>query len=1052
MAAPPPPPGFVPLNNDLGSSLQPGTPPPPPGFVPIDGEPQRGLIDDVGTSGAQGIIKGAAGLSMLPYRGIDWLLETASGGRVGLPDANDMTLWGGLLNPPAPETTAGRYAQTVGEAVGGSMVPMGAALARAGQVAGPTASTVVGQIGQNIVQSARSNPGAFVAGDAASAVTGGLAQQAAAEAGAPPGVQMLAGVAGGTVPGVVSAYRAPSGAPVGSPTAQGIAGQRAQEAARDAAAFDSHEIRPFGPAFNQGPVASIGKQLTETAYIGAPLRNNLDETMHDAATATNRLANDISPNAMAETAGVAVQRGLERYARDGMTRIDPDRLTAIGIDPNAPLQPPQIMSRLAAGRLLEAEDIRATERQAAHQAAIVNGATPDEATRIANAQVPPLAQGRNQLMQARRDVGDLSDVELNAVRSTPSVQTSFAVRREAEYEHAWRQIPGQMRADGSVNPQRLAAVNLRQSLDQIQGDIANQISGQGVVGGPLAARIGNHNSHFSLGDLRAIRTEIGRSMDDYNPVHQSLSRNQLSQLYAAASRDIEVGVQDLANRALINSRLPATSPDHVAPAVAHQAARALRAFQRADQYTRLGMERIERFNSILQTDNPQASAAKLISAATDGTRGNMRMFRAAMTTLNPADRAEFGALVVRELGNPTPGARGMIQEAGFSPNVFVTKYQKMSPEARNLTFTPQHQSALEDLFRVANRLANVEALANNSKTATNAINLTGGAAAINSMLHGDFQTPLIIGGSGYASSILMSRPEYTRWMTQYLQLRAAISDGSSRTMAPLARHIMGLEPDARYNPELWPVYATIAAENGIDANENKEQAVTRASATDRQGAFVRTTGASDPASAVQAVGRFVQETGPNLKIARTAMQSLNPDERYAVTSRILGSMGQTQGPDGAAGPFDVTAYSAKWQAVPDRGRATLFHGLEQGARGRIEGMVAATERLRQLSAGTATPMAVNAVGNAILDAGGPDALGRFMASKAGALWATSVINTTIYSKARGYETGPDHMLAQLKALESSAASDKIVGPMIKAAVGRVRAETASAAHPAAAMH
>lgn len=781
---------------------------------------------DVPASLARGINQVVAQVVTAPYGLLDWAGEKVFGGDF-LPDRSSDRMWGPVLNPAQqPSSRAGEYAQQVGQVLGGSVVPTGAALAVASRAAGPAATTTIGQIGQQIVQRARTNPAGFVATDAASAVTGGIAQQAASDAGFGPAGQAVAGIVGGMAPGVVAAYRQPSGDPIGTPTGQAIARDRATQAAQDAAAFEAQGVRPFGPAFNQGPVASVGKQLTETPIVGGPLRNNMDETYREAADATRRLADQIGPTALPETAGQNVQRGLERYARDGMTTIAPERLEAIGVNPNAPARPRQVMSEPQRERLDVAENYRAQERAELMEGAAWRGLTPEDAAAEANRLVPPLAQGRDQLRQARRSIADLSDDELRAVRTTPSRDTSFAVRREAEYEHAWRMLPDMQRINGTRQPQMVATANLQNAVRDLDGQIASQISGQTRIDGDIADRIraGATQGQFTLADLRAIRTEIGRAMDDWNPTKPSLSQRQLRQLYAAASRDLEVGVTDLANTAFRRYReIPPSDPRHVPREVAAQAARALRAFQMADRLNVAGMERIERFSRILRTENPQDAAQRLVAAASDQRGGNMQMFRSAMGALAPAERADFGALVVRQLGQPTPGARGLVQEVGWSPTTFATRYRAMSQEARDLVFTPEHQRALEQLFRIADRLSNVDALANTSRSGTNAINLTAGAGAVGALSSGDTLTPLAIGAGGLAASVLMSRPSYTQWMVRYTALRSAVREGRDEALAPLLRHISGLERDAQRNPELWPVFVAISQEHGVEPKQDRKQ-------------------------------------------------------------------------------------------------------------------------------------------------------------------------------------------------------------------------------------
>lgn len=781
--------------------------------------PVVGDAADMAMEPVRGFNKGLADFVTAPYRGIDWAIEGITGGRYGLPDVDKMPFWSQYMNQPESKSKVGEYLRAGGQGIGASAVPLGATFkaAQAAPRVGQATSTI-GSLWDDTLNAVRANPSAAAATDVAASVGSGVGAKTAEDMGAGTTGQLVGSVVGAMVPGGILAYRTPTTTPIGTQTGQSMARRRATEAATDADAFEDLGVRTFGPAFNQGPVASIGKQVTETPILGAPLRNNFDETMQDAANAALRISSDISGTAMPETAGRSIQRGLERYGREGVRALDEDRLTAIGINPTAPVPAQNIMSDAARQRMAQAETIRNTDRAIVYNQAIANGATPDEATRIANRQVPPLAHGTHNAVLGRRGVEDFSNDELSRLISAPSVDTSFRAKQEALYEQAWRQIPNQFRSNGSRNPQILVPVNLRETLGTIEGQLTNQISGQSTLSGPLADRILGRGAgrarpgQFTLPDLRAIRTEIGRSMDEYNPTQQSLSQSQLRQLYAAVSRDIEVGVQDLANRALINSRLPATAPDHVPPEVANQAARALRYFQRADAYTRAGMERMERFNTVLGTDNPQQAANRLISAATDTTRGNMQMVRAAAGALRPEDRAEFSAMLVQELGRPVNSARGIVQEVGWSPNSFVTRWNNMSPEARNLFFGPEHREAIDNLFRVANRLSNVEALTNTSRSGTNTMNVTGALAGAGSFFAGNVAMPLAIGGSMLGTSVLMSRPAYTNWMIRYMQLRAAIRDGTDRTIAPMLRHVSGLERMAHDNPALWPAYASVAAE------------------------------------------------------------------------------------------------------------------------------------------------------------------------------------------------------------------------------------------------
>lgn len=608
-------------------------------------------------------------------------------------------------------------------------------------------------------------------GDALTAVTPGL------------------GGTAGRVPRLARPPRNPVG-PVGTPDGRALAAARSQAAIDDARAFHRSGVRPFGPAFNQGPVGSIAKQLAETPWIGAPLRNNLDETYLGMARRADEIADTLSPNATAESAGAAVPRGLERFRNAGIEQLDPATVRAYGIDPRRAIPPQARMSGNAA-------------RQAADAAPIRQAIGADLTQTTRGATVP--AQMPTQLARTRRThIDDLSDAELQNIVRAPSAETSFATRSDAMFERAWRMVPRLFKSNNTADPALLAAVNTRQAAGAIEGQLATAISGQRTLNGELWQRILNPQaSNFRLEDMRSIRTEIGRALSGSNPFDTTLDRSQLKALYAAISDDIAIGLETLANRAAIATT--SNGARKVPADVARRAAGALRAFRTADRYFRQGQQRIENFLSILKAQSPEQAAKRLINAAKDGTKGNARLFREAMNALRPQERREFGALLVRQMGRPRDGAQGIVEEIGFSAQSFATAYRAMRPEVRNIVFPADHRRAIDDLFAVANRTANIEALANTSRTATNALNVTAVTGSAASLLAGNVGLPAAIGLSGYATALLMSSPRYTRWLTRYIILRQAVRRGNQAAFSNMQRHMNAFARMAERNPVLVPV-------------------------------------------------------------------------------------------------------------------------------------------------------------------------------------------------------------------------------------------------------
>lgn len=597
---------------------------------------------------------------------------------------------------------------------------------------------------------------------------------------------------------------APSAFPTSTRMGGDIAEARAGAIAEDMAAFDRQGVRPFGPAFNQGPVASVAKQLTETPILGGPLKGALDESIFGTAGAVGRVADNLGAAETMDQAGRTLATGLERFRGARMSDLEPGSVQALGLPADVQGVPQQVMS--------------AGARQVANQAAPIRaqlGADVTQTTRGQQFAAGRQVQTRQQFLSRRTNVEDLTDQQLQTVVRTPAQDTSFATRADALYERAWRQVPDLLRENGTANPNLVAPVNTRVALGQIDVQIANDISGQSTLGGALVERLRNPQANITLGDMRAIRTEVGRALGNTNPLQQTLSRQQLGSLYAAISRDIEIGLETIANRTAMRTNLPSGAANRTTAEQARAAGAALRAFRTADRYFRSGMARMDRVDAILGTSKPEAAAQRLTNAALAGGRGDIGLISTVRGALRPEEWGDMASLVLRQLGEPVASARGTTHEAGFSVSSFMTRWQKMDPRARDALFDGPHRAAIDDLIRIASRLADVEATTNTSRSGTNAINLGGLLATGGSIVSGNLAPILGTALTGGSAAILMSRPAYARWMARYATLRARTHIHGVPVPSDMTRHIGALLAMTAHDPEAHAVAVSIAEDNGV---------------------------------------------------------------------------------------------------------------------------------------------------------------------------------------------------------------------------------------------
>jgi transposase-like protein len=161
-------------------------------------------VTDGGSQLVRGINRGINAVVSLPGE--------IFGGAVNMvaPGQGDRFKWNNvasefMTSPNAkPTTTLGRYADSVGQAIGSSAIPMAGIAAKSMQAA-PAAQTTIGAVGQQIVNAYRASPGAAVAGDVVASVGGGIGQQAAQEGGFGATGQMIGGLAGAMAPAGIAA-------------------------------------------------------------------------------------------------------------------------------------------------------------------------------------------------------------------------------------------------------------------------------------------------------------------------------------------------------------------------------------------------------------------------------------------------------------------------------------------------------------------------------------------------------------------------------------------------------------------------------------------------------------------------------------------------------------------------------------------------------------------------------------------------------------------------------------------------------------------------------
>jgi hypothetical protein len=225
-----------------------------------------------------------------------------------------------------------------------------------------------------------------------------------------------------------------------------------------------------------------------------------------------------------------------------------------------------------------------------------------------------------------------------------------------------------------------------------------------------------------------------------------------------------------------------------------QLARELTALEQA---ARRGAAPLERRYS---TKSPEEIGVAVAKDAEGGRKGgNFDRLQTLRRRLNDEEWGDIASSALREMGRPVGSARGQAQELGFSVQSAFTRYQNMSAEGRDLLFGREGARAqsLQDFIRVADRMANFEALVNTSRSATNGLGMAGLASIFTGatqLLMGNPGTALgaaSVAGGMYGFGKFLTSPRYVRWLTRTVELsrdprRALTLRDHARELARLA--------------------------------------------------------------------------------------------------------------------------------------------------------------------------------------------------------------------------------------------------------------------------
>lgn len=598
-----------------------------------------------------------------------------------------------------PETGGERVLADTVRGTSSAVLPVGV-----GRQMAQSGNQAINRIGQML----SAQPAAQIAGGGLSGAAAGTTR----EAGGGEGAQLAAGLAGAMLP---------TGLPyAGEAVLQRLAaGRNPEKVQQTISDFAQLGTTPsLGQATGNRAVQGIESLLAGGPTSAGVVNRFAENQASQIGEGLKRTADNLSRNASGERAGRAIERGIN--GPDGFTegfkktqdelfsrvdslipadsRIDVSQTMDTLGGLNAPIPGAPNVSKLfqnqrvaGIGNALEQDIAVPTPQQGALDEAL--------------GKLDTLYNSRNAAVQ---DMGRFRSFANDQANRTDNWYPVEGLPRIAG---RYSPFPGRaaegMEAAGEAGQAAMSSVSKAKAIEDTLGE--------------LQAAAAATEGKLPYEAIKKLRTLVGQELQDAG-LMSDFPRSKFKALYASLSGDME-------------SAARAAGPE------AHQA------FQRANNYTRAGMARVEAIERVI---DKSGGPEKVFEAAMSGTKDGGTTLRSVMQSLPPEGQRAVTAAVIKRMGLATPGAQDAAGDV-FSAQTFLTNWNRVSPEAKRALFDrhgPQFSQDMDRISRVAENIRDgSKVYANPAGTANRAAAMTYGASLVGSLFTGG-TTPLVAGGVG----------------------------------------------------------------------------------------------------------------------------------------------------------------------------------------------------------------------------------------------------------------------------------------------------------------
>lgn len=507
------------------------------------------------------------------------------------------------------------------------------------------------------------------------------------------------------------------------------AGNRAFEYGRQA--VTGQEVQPYQPVFMKNNVSEAVRQSFDRATNGLTANRNKDEELLE-------IPQEIVGGFISPTAAAKASQGAYQGAKE---------LTKSGIRKLAAVKPELVQAFDEAGVTPRLADVTNSKPAKAFQnlleiypgsASKIKKATEQQIIDIEN-RLAGLTKSRGGTIQEtgkkiQQGAVDFKGFVKNRVNNLYDDLDKHVLaesqRQISSYEKYMS--PEQMRSLLMAGQQKIPVKNLLNTINdsQIQ-DVAAVGSGDTSR---VLSRIGNiidNEGNISYPRLKTFRSVIGAKLQ--SPSLMGDERAALKKIYGGLSEDMKAAVS-------------ATGGE-----------KGLQAFNKANNAFARSQDLLEKnINPLIEAKTPEA----VYNLALSGSKQGGSNIKPIMAALNPTQKDFVRGTIVKRMGLQNAGLQDETGEA-FSPNKFLTEWNKLSPEARKNIFTPDQIKSVDLLNKAISNIKETSKIVNKSNNAP-WFSWLGLAGLI-------FASPLQAASSVAGAKIsaeMFTNPDFIRWLAQ----------------------------------------------------------------------------------------------------------------------------------------------------------------------------------------------------------------------------------------------------------------------------------------------